>query len=61
MEWFEKWKGWCDLHQMEAGNIINFDEAGFQIGVTCGEEIIIPGDIEAVRTILYYNIQSNSY
>jgi hypothetical protein len=41
-DWFKKWGTWCDENHIQAEDIINFDEAGFQIGVASGEDILIP-------------------
>ena len=40
--WFQEWISFCTKHNIELENILNFDEAGFQVGVAPGEEIIVP-------------------
>src|SRR5438045_1217748 len=40
--WFQEWISFCTKHNIEPENILNFDEAGFRVGVAPGEEIIVP-------------------
>ena len=47
--WFVSWTAFCKEKGIQASDILNFDETGFQIGVTCGEEIIVPAYVTEVR------------
>jgi hypothetical protein len=51
-EWFRGFTTWCKEHEVGAGDILNFDEAGFRVGVAPGEEIVVPAYIKEVSTIL---------
>jgi hypothetical protein len=46
--WFKGYKAWCEEHKIRDKDVINFDEAGFQIGVSYSEEIIVPAYITKV-------------
>jgi hypothetical protein len=50
-----KYEAFCEEKGVQAEDILNFDEAGFRVGVTCGEDIIVPADIKEVRTS-YFSI-----
>ena len=39
-------------HDIEPGDVLNFDEAGFQVGVAPGEEIVVPAYVKEVSTLL---------
>ncbi len=41
-KWFGEWILFCMKHNIQPENILNFDEAGFWVGVAPGEEIIVP-------------------
>jgi hypothetical protein len=40
-EWFKGFTSWCEEYEIKLENILNFDEAGFQVSVAPGEDIII--------------------
>jgi len=40
--WFTNWAAFCKEHNIQASDILNFDETGLRIRVTSGEEVIIP-------------------
>jgi hypothetical protein len=40
--WFDRWRTYSEKNNLTAEDIINFDEGGFQIGVTGGEDILVP-------------------
>jgi hypothetical protein len=47
-KWFEEWTLFCLRHNVRPENILNFDEAGFRVGVASGEEIIVPSYVVEV-------------
>lgn len=50
--WFEAFRVYCEEHNIKKEDIHNFDETGFQIGVTCGEEIVVPAFIAEVSIFI---------
>jgi hypothetical protein len=40
-DWFQGFRTWCEEHSIEPGDVLNFDEAGFRVGVAPGEEIVV--------------------
>jgi hypothetical protein len=55
-DWFYGFRTWCEEHDIKAGDVLNFDEAGFRVGVAPGEEIVVPAYIHEVNILsLVYN------
>jgi hypothetical protein len=52
-EWFYSFRTWCEEHSIRPGDVLNFDEAGFRVGVASGEEIIVPAYVKEVSYLLY--------
>jgi hypothetical protein len=50
-KWFGEWALFCIKHNIQPENILNFDEAGFRVGVAPGEEIIVPAYVVEVSII----------
>jgi hypothetical protein len=40
-DWFQGFRTWCEEHDIEPGDVLNFDEAGFRVGVAPREEIVV--------------------
>jgi hypothetical protein len=51
--WFQEWMSFCTQHSIQPENILNFDEAGFRVGVAPGEEIIVPPYVVEVSIIQF--------
>jgi hypothetical protein len=49
-EWFYGFRTWCEEHDIQPGDVLNFDEAGFRVGVAPGEEIVVPAYVKEVST-----------
>jgi hypothetical protein len=47
-DWFNGFRTWCEKHNIQPGDVLNFDEAGFRVGVAPGEEIIVPAYVKEV-------------
>jgi hypothetical protein len=47
--WFTNWALFCKEKGIQASDILNFDETGFRVGVTSGEEIVVPFYVKEVR------------
>ena len=56
IKWFKEFTNWCEEHKIKAEYILNFDEVGFQVGVTLSKYIIIPAYVKEVSIILIFNI-----
>ena len=52
-KWFGEWALFCLQHNVQPENILNFDEAGFRVGVAPGEEIIVPAYVVEVSIIQF--------
>ena len=50
-KWFGEWTLFCMKHNIQPENILNFDEAGFRVGVAPGEDIIVPTYVVEVSII----------
>jgi hypothetical protein len=50
--WFDGFRTWCIEHNIEPGDVLNFDEAGFRVGVALGEEIVVPAYVKEVSILL---------
>jgi hypothetical protein len=46
--WFRGFKAWCNEHDIQPGNVLNFDEAGFRVGVALGEEVVVSAYVKEV-------------
>ena len=58
-DWFDKYKNVLKaLNIRKRSNIINFDESGFRIGCTRGQEIIVPRDIKRFYAVSPENRKS---
>ena len=53
-EWFEGFTSWCKGHEIGTGDILNFDEAGFRVGVAPGEDVVVPAYVKEVSIVLMY-------
>lgn len=51
-DWFNGFYTWCMEHNIQPRDILNFDEAGFRVGVAPGEEIVVPAYVKEVSTLL---------
>jgi hypothetical protein len=51
-DWFNGFRTWCEEHGIQPGDVLNFDEAGFRVGVAPGEEIVVPTYVKEVSTLL---------
>jgi hypothetical protein len=51
-DWFRGFRTWCEEHDIQPGDVLNFDEAGFRVGVAPGEEIVVPAYVTEVS--IYY-------
>jgi hypothetical protein len=51
-EWFKGFTTWCKEHEIGAADILNFDEAGFRVGVAPSEDIIVPAYVKEVSIVL---------
>jgi len=55
-DWFYGFRTFCEEYDIEAGDVLNFDEAGFQVGVAPREEIVVPAYVYKVSaSSLVYN------
>ena len=43
---------WCNEHEIEASDIMNLNQAGFQVGVAPGEDIVVPAYVKEVSIVL---------
>jgi hypothetical protein len=50
--WFDGFHIWCEEHDIQPGDVLNFNEAGFRVGVAPGEEIVVPTYVKEVSTLL---------
>jgi hypothetical protein len=50
--WFDGFRTWCEEHDIQPRDVLNFDEAGFRVGVALGEEIVVPTYVKEVSTLL---------
>ena len=51
-DWFNGFCAWCEEHDIQLGDVLNFDEAGFRVGVALGEEIVVPAYVKEVSILL---------
>ena len=51
-DWFNRFCTWCKEHNIQPGDVLNFDEAGFRVGVAPGEEIVVPAYVKEVSILL---------
>jgi hypothetical protein len=49
--WFDGFCTWCKEHDIQPRDVLNFDEAGFWVGVALGEEIIVSAYVKKVSTL----------
>ena len=55
-DWFHGFRSFCEEHGIKAGDVLNFDEAGFRVGVAPREEIVVPAYVREVSLLfLIYN------
>ena len=47
-KWFKTYQSTLSEYGIKRKNIINFDEAGFRVGCTKGQWILVPDDIKEV-------------
>jgi hypothetical protein len=53
-EWFDGFRTFCEERDIQPGDVLNFDEAGFQVGVALGEEIVVPAYVKEVSIFFKY-------
>ena len=51
-EWFKGFTTWCKEREIEAGDILNFNEAGFWVGVAPSKDIVVPAYVKEVSIVL---------
>jgi hypothetical protein len=51
-DWFNGFRAWCKERDIQPGDVLNFDEAGFRVGVAPGEEIVVPAYVKEVSILL---------
>jgi hypothetical protein len=55
-DWFYGFRTFCKEHDIKAGDVLNFDEAGFRVGVAPGDEIVVLAYVHEVSaSSLVYN------
>jgi hypothetical protein len=47
-DWFYGFQAFCKKINVQPRNIMNFDEAGFRVGVAPREEIVVPAYVKEV-------------
>jgi hypothetical protein len=52
-QWFSNWTTYCKEKEIQASDILNFDETGFRVGVASGEEIIVPYYVKEVKLLAF--------
>jgi hypothetical protein len=52
-DWFYSFQTWCEERGIKPKDVLNFDEAGFRVGVALGEEIVVPAYVKEVSLLLY--------
>jgi hypothetical protein len=57
--WFAEYEKFVGDMGIKRADVWNFDETGFQIGVTCGEEILVPANTSGV-CIFIINRENNT-
>jgi hypothetical protein len=50
--WFNGFHMWCNEHNIQPRDVLNFNEARFWVGVALGEEIVVPTYVKEVSTLL---------
>ena len=50
-DWFDGFRTWCKERDIQPGDVLNFDEAGFQVGVAPGEEIVVLAYVKEASTL----------
>ncbi|OAF59981.1 hypothetical protein VC83_03085 [Pseudogymnoascus destructans] len=45
-EWFYEFKDVCNQLDITAGDIYNFDEVGFRVGMSTGEHVLVPSAVK---------------
>jgi hypothetical protein len=50
-DWFHSFRIWCKDRGIKASDVLNFDEAGFWVGVAPGEEIVVPAYVKEVSIL----------
>jgi hypothetical protein len=51
-DWFNGFHTWCKEHDIQPRDVLNFNEAEFQVSVALGEEIVVPAYVKEVSTLL---------
>jgi hypothetical protein len=51
-DWFQGFRTWCEERDIQPGDVLNFDEARFRVGVAPGEEIVVPAYVKEVSILL---------
>jgi hypothetical protein len=49
-DWFQGFRAWCKEHNIKLRDVLNFDEAGFRVGVALKEEIVVPAYVTELYT-----------
>jgi hypothetical protein len=50
-DWFYSFRTWCEERGIKASDVLNFDEASFQVGVAPREEIVVPTYVKEVSIL----------
>ena len=52
-DWFYGFRTWCEERGIKPRDVLNFNEAGFRVGVAPREEIVVPAYVKEVSLLLY--------
>jgi hypothetical protein len=56
-KWFVDWTAFYKEKGLQPSDVLNFDETGFRVGVTSGEELLIPAwatEVDYLSCLFYY-------
>jgi hypothetical protein len=51
-DWFDGFRTWCEEHNIQPRDVLNFNEGGFRVSVAPSEEIVVPTYVKEVSTLL---------
>ena len=52
-DWFYGFRTWCEERSIKPGDVLNFDEARFWVGVAPGEEVVVLAYVKEVSLLIY--------
>jgi hypothetical protein len=52
-DWFYSFWTWCKERGIKPRDVLNFDEARFQVGVAPREEVVVPAYVKEVSSLIY--------